>query len=362
MVHSFVEEIKHMRSFFALMGVFCLGALCFLVSCLPERTGSAGSGMEASHKAVRVGLALTHSGLGDQSFNDMLYNGFIEAYRRFDIGATLRIAEREGERYLRAVFEDLIRTYKCNIIIAAEGHQTGPIVYDFARRYPDVIFMLFEYDEEGPLPNLITISFAQNEGSFVAGFLAARHSQSKKVAFLGGVNVAAVRDFEAGFAQGIRYGDPSCALIVRYVSYVPDFSGFNDPRRGNELAKELYDEGVDIIFSVAGATGGGIIQAAQESGRYVIGVDSDQDHMAPGHVLTSMMKRLDVAVLRLLEERVTGELQTGDRRFDYKNGGVGLSRMEYTRDKFSAAFMETLRGVEEMVKDGRISVINTLRR
>jgi basic membrane protein A len=128
------------------------------------------------------------------------------------------------------------------------------------------------------------------------------------------------------------------------------------------MAKQMYAEGVDIIYAVAGATGNGIIQAARESDRYVIGVDSDQDHMAPGHVLTSMQKRLDIALVRLLEYRINGSLRGGIHRFDYRNGGISLTDMEYTKDLFPAGLLSDLGRVEQMVKDGRIAVINTWRR
>jgi len=335
-----------------------LGAVCFLGSCLPERSGAM-PGSNTPAKAIRAGLALSSHGLGDQSFNDMLYNGLIQAYTRFDIDAVLRIAPDDDEKTLVPFFEDMIHKDKCNVILAGEGFLMGPTVYAFAPRYPDIVFILFDYDEGYHLPNLVTAEFAQNEGSFALGFLAARFSQTRQIGFLGGVDVASVKDFEAGFRQGVQYGDPSCALITRYISLLPDFTGFSDPKRGYEMAMEMYAEGVDIIYAVAGASGNGIIRASQESGHYVIGVDSDQDYMAPGHVLTSMLKRLDVALVRLLESRIAGTLHGGSYRFDYQNGGIGHTRMEYTRSLFPAALLDELDKVEEMIKSGRITVINT---
>ena len=359
-----------MRGFLLLRWACCLAAFCCL-ACLPERIGtSSEGGVQAPHKTIRVGLALSHYGLGDQSFNDMLYNGFIQAYIRYEMDAVLRIAEDipDGERdkYFSAFFESMILKDQCNVIIAGEGYQMGAAMYGLALMYTDVVFIVFEYDSQRMLPNLVKVEFAQNEGSFVAGFLAARQSKTKKVAFLGGVDLASVKDFQSGFSQGVRYGDPACVLVTEYVTRVPDFSGFNDPEKGNAIARRLYDQGADIIYSVAGGTGNGIIQAAREAGaggeRYVIGVDSDQDHMAPGLILTSMMKNLDHAVLTLIGDHVRGELQSGTRRFTYKERGVGLSKMEYTREKFSAGFLEELYEVEEMVKNGLITVSDTLKK
>ncbi|MDR2733708.1 MAG: BMP family ABC transporter substrate-binding protein [Spirochaetota bacterium] len=335
-----------------------LGVACFLGSCLPERSGTIAS-LETPAKAVRAGLALSSHGLGDQSFNDMLYNGLIQAYTRFDIDAVLRIPPDDDEKTLEALFEDMIQKDKCNVILAGEGFLMGPIIYALARKYPDIVFILFDYDEGYHLPNLATAEFAQNEGSFAAGFLAARFSKTKRIGFLGGVDVASVRDFEAGFRQGVQYGDPVCTIITRHISLLPDFSGFSDPKRGYEMAMEMYAEDMDIIYAAAGASGNGIIRAAQESGHYVIGVDSDQDHMAPGYVLTSMLKRLDVALVRLLEYRIAGGLRGESYRFDYRNGGISLTGMEYTKSLFPAALLDELGRVEEMIKNERIAVINT---
>lgn len=335
-----------------------LGAVCFVGSCLPERSGVV-TGTDAPVKAVRAGLALSSHGLGDQSFNDMLYNGLIEAYTQFDIDAVLRIPQDDEVKTLELFFEDMIHKDKCNVILAGEGFLMGPTVYAFAHKYPDIVFILFDYDEGYHLPNLVTAEFAQNEGSFAMGFLASRFSKTKQIGFLGGVDVASVKDFEAGFRQGVQYGDPACALVTRYISILPDFTGFSDPKRGYEMAMEMYAGGVDIIYAVAGASGNGIIRAAQESGHYAIGVDSDQDHMAPGYVLTSMLKRLDVALVRLLESRIAGTLRGGSYRFDYRNGGIGHTSMEYTKQLFPAALLDELGKVEEMIKSGRITVINT---
>jgi basic membrane protein A len=234
------------------------------------------------------------------------------------------------------------------------------LVYELAKKYTDVDFIVFEY-KNGEMPNVVNAEFAQNEGSYAAGFLAARFSASKKIAFIGGVNIAVIKDFESGFRQGMLRGDPSCTLISEYVSQLPDYSGFYDPKKGYEMARRLYEDGVDIIYAVAGGTGNGIIQAARTAGKYVIGVDSNQDHMAPGQVLTSMMKRLDVAVLRLIELRINGKLEGGVYRFDYRNGGVSLTEMEYTLKMFPAALIRELHEIEKQIADGVIAVINTLK-
>jgi len=344
-----------------LLGRIMLPLLLVLAACLPDHSSGRKEGAHmVSDKPVRVGLVLSHFGLGDQSFNDMQYNGLIEAYRRFDIHTVFRVPRSEADTDMRPVFDELIHREQCNVLIAGEGFQMGPLVYELAKKYPDVYFIVFEY-KAGVLPNVINAEFAQNEGSYVAGFLAARFSVTKKIAFMGGVDIAVIKDFEAGFRQGMQRGEPSCQLVTEFVSRLPDYSGFYDPKKGYEMASRLYKEGADIIYAVAGGTGNGVIQAAREAGKYVIGVDSNQDHMAPGQVLTSMMKRLDVAVLRLIEMRIAGTLRGGVYRFDYKNGGVSLTEMEYTKKMFSEPLLRELRTLEKQMADGVITVINTLK-
>ncbi len=338
-----------------------MAALVALTACLPDHSSGRHEQSHAvSDKPVRVGLVLSHFGLGDQSFNDMQYNGLIEAFRRFEIHTVFRVPKSETDADMRPVFEELINREQCNVIIAGEGFQMGPLVYELARKYPDVHFIVFEY-KAGVVPNVVNAEFAQNEGSYAAGFLAARFSASKKIAFIGGVDIAVIKDFESGFRQGMSRGDPACMLVTEYVSRLPDYSGFYDPKKGYALARRLYSEGVDIIYAVAGGTGNGVIQAARETGKYVIGVDSNQDHMAPGQVLTSMMKRLDVAVLRLIELRIRGKLQGGVHRFDYRNGGVSLTEMEYTSKMLPSDLIRELHEIEKQIADGVITVINTLK-
>lgn len=337
-------------------------ALLVLTACLPDHAADRKRPpFYPSDKPVRVGLVLSYFGLGDQSFNDMQYNGLIEAFRRFDIHAVFRVPRSNNDAETRPVFEELINREQCNVIIAGEGFQMGPLTYRLAKEHPDVYFIIFEYKEGPVVRNVVNIEFAQNEGSYAVGFLAARFSASKKIALIGGVDIPVIKDFEAGFLQGIQRGDSSCRLVTEYVSRLPDLSGFSSPQKGYTLAKRLYSEGVDVIYAVAGASGNGVIQAARETGKYVIGVDSNQDHMAPGQVLTSMMKRLDVAILRLIELRIQGRLQGGVHRFDYRDGGISLTEMEYTSKMIPSDVIQALRTIEKQIAAGVISVINTLK-
>lgn len=312
---------------------------------------------------VRVGLALSHLGLGDQSFNDMQYNGLIEAFRRFRIKASFRVPEHETDKELTAMFLDLIDNEKCNLVIAGEGFKMAGTVNRLARKYTNVMFILMEASGD-PLPNIVSTEFAQNEGSFIVGVLASRMTRTGRVGFLGGVDIPVLRDFLSGFRAGIRHTGRNVQLVTEFVTKSPDFSGFNVPERGKKIADRMFrEQKVDIIYAVAGATGNGVIQSARENKKFVIGVDSNQDYMAPGFVLTSMMKRLDQVVLQLIQMYIKKNLQGGRvYRFDYHNNGIGLTDMQYTRKIIPPAVLRELKRVEQQIADGTIKVANTLRK
>lgn len=312
--------------------------------------------------AARVGLALGVSGLGDQSFNDMQYNGLIKAFEQYPIYAAFRVPVSNSDKDLERAFLELIRDEKCRLIIVAEAYVMTKTVIKLAQQYPDVFFVLMESSVDS-YPNIASTEFAQNEGSYVAGVLAASMTKTGKVAFLGGVDIGPIKDFLAGFRQGLLSVKPDIVLTVDYVSRRPDFSGFNSPQKGYRMTRKLIADGADIVYGVAGGTGNGIIQAARDAGKFVIGVDSDQDHMAPGYVLTSMMKRVDVAVTnmigRFLKKRLEGRKIY---RFGYNNFGVSLSPMTYTKNKIPDAVLQLVRRTGKRISDGTIRVINTLKK
>ncbi len=309
----------------------------------------------------KVGLALGVSGLGDQSFNDMQYSGLVQSYERMPIQAAFRVPASNEEKDLRALFDRLVEQDRCNLIIVAEAYAMGETVKKIALRHPEVMFVLME-SAAVDLPNIAATEFAQNEGSFLAGMLAARVSSSRRFGFVGGVDLLPVKDFLTGYEAGIRRVRPDAVVDTVWVSLVPDFSGFNNPSRGYALAAEMYASGVDVVYAVAGGTGNGIIQAAREKGKLVIGVDSNQDHLAPGFVLTSMMKRADVAVTNIIGRYLAGTLAGGRvYRFDLENHGVSLTEFEYTADRVSADVRRELTDVSRRIAEGRLTVPTVLR-
>lgn len=231
------------------------------------------------------------SGLGDLSFNDMAYGGI----RRAQLESSFKLVILEPKNSGESTEEDVRGIVEQSDIIILLGAQHIKFAKEAARSFPDKQFITFEVPLEG-YDNISSVMFNHHEGAFLAGALAAMFSRSKKIGFCGGVDIAVIKAFRTGFFEGANHITDDIEIVEEYISTKPDFSGFNNPQKAYEKALKIYDNGVDVIFAAAGSSGNGVIQAAKNRQLYVIGVDSNQDHMAKGYVLTSVMKRLDTAV------------------------------------------------------------------
>ena len=305
----------------------------------------------ASAQRLVVGFITGTAGLGDLSFNDMAYGGIRIAQKEYGFHLIVKTLQ-EGIPAGKAEFLDVAESSDIVILL---GAQHVEMVKANASKFSHKQFILIESPVEG-LPNVSSVSFKQNEGSFLAGYLAGRMTRTDKVGFVGGVSIPPVRAFEGGFTEGVRYANPRASVVVEYVSQPGDFSGFDNPAKGFELAQAQYRSGADIIFAVAGLTGNGVIEAARRAGKFAIGVDSDQDSLAKGRVLTSMIKRLDVAAYKELVKALTGQFKGGDTQYGLADGGVGLTEMRYTRELIPPQVLSDLDRVTEDVSSGRIVV------
>ncbi|WP_167505826.1 BMP family lipoprotein [Desulfosediminicola flagellatus] len=307
------------------------------------------------HEQV-LGLLLGISGLGDQSFNDMTYAGLILVKQEHDLRLVYDDS-KDTEAEFEAAMIRLID--KGSQIIVANGFYLQGTVEKYARLYPDIFFIL----QDAPvtdLPNVVSIIYSVNEGSFLVGALAGMMTKTGVVGFIGGVDIPVMHVFRKGFEDGAKYTNPEVKIRKKFLSKAPDFSGFRDPAAGFEIAKEMYGSGVDIIYAAAGLTGNGVIQAAKESQMFAIGVDSDQDHIAEGFVLTSMMKRLDNATYSEVKKILEGDVVPGIKHYGLKEHGVGLSEMKFTRHLIPDHVLNQLTTIENDIMSGKISVSNYL--
>ena len=313
----------------------------------------------AAAKSRRIGICFTAEGPGDLSFNNMLYRGSIEVQGAHEVTFSYATAASNEEKDFIAALENLVKHQNSELIITL-GFQAKSALDRVAERYPDRHFVLFDLSAEAR-PNISSVIYAQHEGAFVAGALAAMMTESKKVGFIGGVDIDILKAFVKGFEEGIDHIDSSVELLVEYCSLLPDFSGFSTPIKGHAIAQNMFTQGVDIVFGGAGGSGPGIIQAAAEQKKYAIGTDSNQDYMAPGFVLTSVMKRLDRSMIDICRKFLADELE-GETTYEYgyHNGGISLTPMEFTKENIPPEVLDRIRTIEQQIIDGEIVVTNIL--
>jgi basic membrane protein A len=281
----------------------------------------------------------------DKSFNQAGYEGAErwkketgKAYMEFEISnpaqreqAQRRMAERGADP------------------IVGIGFSQGSSMEKVAKDFPKLKFAII--DSVVNLPNVQSIVFAEHEGSFLVGMMAALASKTGKVGFIGGMDIPLIRKFQCGFEQGARYANPKVQTSANMTGTTP--SAWNDPARGSELAKAQFAAGVDVVFAAAGGTGIGVYQSAKDAGKLAIGVDSNQNHVQPGTMLTSMVKRVDVAVYNAFKGVKPGVMALG-----LKEGGVDYAMDEHNAKLVSAEMKKKVEAAKADIIAGKIKVID----
>ncbi len=324
-------------------------------------TGAPGASGSAASK-VKVGLAYDIGGRGDKSFNDSAAAGIDKAKGEFGVEVKeLSAAQGESDADKIARLK-LLAQGGYNPIIAVGFLYQEP-VKQVAAQFPKVQFGIVDSVVEGA-QNVAGLTFAEHEGSFLAGVAAALKSKTKSVAFIGGCNIALLQKFEAGFDAGAKAAVPDIKLTEKYLSDPPTCKGFNDPAAGEETANGMYDAGVDVIFAAAGGSGTGVFKSAKANANknaLAIGVDSDQYVSAAADlkpvILTSMLKRVDNAVYAYIKSAVDGKTLTGPQTFDLKAQpeGVGYATSGGQVDDIKAKLDE----YKKKIVDGEIKVPTT---
>ncbi|QGN56604.1 BMP family ABC transporter substrate-binding protein [Nostocoides sp. HKS02] len=323
-------------------------------------SGSSSSSSSSSSKSsLKVGMAYDVGGRGDQSFNDAAAAGLDKA--KTDLGVDVKEAaavngENEAAREER--LQQLIDAGYTHVV--AVGFAYAQAVGKVAKANPDVHFAIVDdasADSKGP--NVDQITFAENEGSFLVGVAAALKSKTGQIGFVGGVNVPLIKKFEAGYIAGAKAVNPNIKIDSQYLTQPPDFSGFGDPAKGKTAAEGMYQKGADVVYHAAGGSGGGVFTAAKAAGKMAIGVDSDQALTAPADVrsviITSMIKKVDVAVYDFIKSASEGKELTGNNIYDLKVGGVDYSTTGGHIDDIKAKIDD----YKKKIIDGTIKVPTT---
>ena len=283
----------------------------------------------------------------DKSFNEAAYHGAEQFkqetglnYLEFEI-----TNESQRDQALRRMAQ------RADIVVAV-GFAFSTPLETVAAEFPDKKFVIIDSVVEKP--NVESVVFKEHEGSFLVGMAAALASKTGKVGFVGGMDIPLIRNFETGYEQGVKHVNPQAAGIVNYTGTTP--AAWNDPARGGELAIGQFGQGADVVYAAAGATGLGVLQAAADKGKLSIGVDSNQNYLHPGSVLTSMMKRVDVAVHDAFAKAKDGSWQAGTQALGLKEQGVDYALDDNNRAVLPPDMQAKIDEAKKSIIDGTLVV------
>jgi basic membrane protein A len=354
-----------MKKRLGITALLLLSVLVFLAGCGKSNTStstSGAAGTPAAGKKINA-VYFVNGTLGDKGFFDSAQRGVKQAGET--LGMTVKTVEGgTNQADWPSGLESLASSGKYDVIVLGTSQMTD-IIKDVAKRYEKQKFIFFDEAITG-LPNVYSMTYSQNEGSFMAGAFAALVTTStelkganpeKVIGFIGGMDIPIINDFKAGYEQGAKYVDPAITVVA---SYVGDFA--NAPK-GKELALAQFNsQKVDIAFNVAGGAGLGLLEAGNSLGKYSIGVDSNQNGLYPGSVLTSMVKAIDNSVLRALTLFSQDRLGFGKNEvLGIKEGGVGLAKDELYSKHVPKAMQDKIMDIEQKLNKGEIKVQSTLK-
>ena len=306
-----------------------------------------------------VALIIAQGGLGDQSYNDLAYAGFKRAIAE----SKLEGKPVESKDVVAQAADILRRASDAGFGLVVDlEYSHGDALQAVAKDYAGTDYVILNQVKSGA--NVASVLFQEQEGSYLAGALAtlvATDSSIKGVngkpiiGVIGGTKSVGIDKFIVGYIQGAREVNPKVEVKVAYSN------NFGDPAIGLQMAKAMYDSGANVVYQVAGGTGLGVIQAAKETGHFAIGVDTDQDGLTPGAVLTSMIKRTDVAVETVVKDYAAGKFPGGKTvTLGLAQDGVGLSPMKYTHDMIPAATLAKVEDLKKKILSGEIKVWNAV--
>ncbi|MEO1789638.1 MAG: BMP family ABC transporter substrate-binding protein [Pseudomonadota bacterium] len=303
---------------------------------------AAGVALTAGMASAEPAIIFDLGGKFDKSFNEAAFGGATRWAE--ETGGTFREIEMQSE----AQREQALRRFAeagANPVVMT-GFAFGNVLSEVAPDYPDTQFAIIDMVVDQP--NVRSVVFTEHEGSFLVGMMAAKASESGTVGFVGGMDIPLIRKFACGYAQGVKHVNPDAEIIANMTGTTP--AAWNDPVKGGELTKAQISQGADVVYAAAGGTGVGVLQAAADEGILSIGVDSNQNYLHPGSVLTSMLKRVDNAVYEAFTTGMDGSFETGIVVMDLAADGVG-----YAVDEFNAELVSD--EMQSAVEEAKAAII-----
>ncbi len=346
------SKVLHLISLVGMIGIV-------LAACTPAATPKPA---EPEKKTLKV-INLINGVLGDKSFIDSANRGVTKAKEELGLEVKTIEAGTDPAKWQPAL-EDAAANEEYDILICGT-YQMAEFLALIAPKYPDKKFIIYDVSlpyetcEGNQCANVYSVLYKQNEGSYLAGVYAALMSKTGIIGAVGAQDIPVINDFIVGYRQGAREnGIPEDKMLVQYAS------GWNDPAKGKEIALAMYQQGADIVFQIAGGTGEGIFKAAQEAGKWAIGVDSDQylaikdtNPEQAKVILTSMMKNVDNSLYRALKMHIEGTLPYGKAEYlGIKEGGVGLAKNDYYNEVTPEEVKAKVDEAEKALLEGRITV------
>jgi basic membrane protein A len=312
--------------------------------------GGAAAAATPAPGAPKLAVVYDAGGKFDKSFNQSAFEG-AERFKKETRISYMEVqasSDTQAEQVLRGLARKKLD------LIAAVGFSQTQAVQKVAQEFPNVRFVLIDSIAKGN--NINSVMFKEEQGSYLVGLAAAMASKSKKIGFVGGMDIPLIRAFACGYAQGAKATNPKIEIMQNMVGTTS--AAWNDPAKGGELARAQFDRGVDVVFAVAGGSGMGTLQMAKEKGKLAIGVDSNQNYMHPGTMLTSMVKRVDAAIYDSFMQMKNGTWKPGVTYKGLKEGGVDWVVDKDNRKVVSSDMEKRVNAARADIINGKIKVVD----
>ena len=309
--------------------LFAVGLTAIMMSSLLVGCSSK---TESNEDVYKIGMISDTGGVNDESFNQSTWEGLQQAQEKYGKD---KVQVKYVESSQEADYTPNIETFveeDLDLIIGV-GYKMAGAIEEASKNYPDVQFAIIDHSYEKQPENVTSLIYEDNTAAYLAGLVAAKKTETNKVAFIGGIKSATLDKFEYGFRAGVKAANPKCELTVRYLN------SFSDSALAKSVANQMHKDGVDVIYTAAGAAGTGAIEAAKENNKMAIGVDVDQSPLAPDNIISSTMKNVNVSIVNLVGEILEDNYQGGQVIVNtLASGGVGLS--DTTKDHVSKDILD----------------------
>lgn len=329
--------------------LFLMLLILLSISCGNNDSKNNNENSNLNKSSKKIALVYSTAGKGDKSFNDSAYEGILKAAEDFNIEYS-EYEPNDPTAEAKDAIASFAETYEYDLIITI-GFALKDSLEAVALEYPDQKFAMI--DEIVELPNVSSIVFKEEEGSFLVGALAAMMSETGTIGYLGGAESPTIQRFQAGYEQGAKYINSDINIVSVYIGGT---NAFNDPTNGKAKTEAMIKQGADVIYHAAAGSGFGMFQAVKENGIYGIGVDSNQDDIIEGKVLTSMMKYVNNAVYQLVENVVNDNFIPGVSILGVAENGVGTTDFEFTREIIGEDKINKIEEIKQEIINGNITI------